>query len=131
MKALDTNILVRLLVADDAPQTQRVAALLKSAELAGESFFVSTLVLLELVWVLDSAYECTRAETLEALERLTMMPVLHIDNLDTIHHAISLGRQGSQDIADLLIACSAAANGCTSVVTFDQAAAKHDLFERL
>jgi predicted nucleic-acid-binding protein len=131
MKGVDTNILVRLLVADDAPQAERVATMLQSAERAGENFFVPILVLLELVWVLDSAYGCTRAETLDALERLTMMPVLHIDNLDVVHRTIALGRQSTQDIADLLIACSAAASGCTSVLTFDRAAAKHDLFERL
>ena len=131
MKGLDTNVLVRFLVADDAAQTQRVASLLQSAERAGESFFVSSLVLLELVWVLDSAYGCTRAEVLEALERLTMMPVLRIENLDAVHRAIALGRKGKQDIADLLIGCCAAASGCAAVLTFDKTAARHELFERL
>ncbi len=131
MKGLDTNVLVRLLVGDDAAQTKRVANLLQSAERVGERFFVSNLVLLELAWVLDSAYGCTRAEVLEALERLTMMPVLHIDNLDVVHRAIAQGHKGKQDIADLLIGCCAAANGCTAVLTFDKAAARHELFERL
>ena len=131
MKGLDTNVLVRLLVGDDAGQTQRVASLLQSAERAGESFFVPSLVLLELIWVLDSAYGCTRAEVLEALERLTMMPVLRIDNLDAVHRAIALGRKGKQGIADLLIGCCAVAGGCTSVLTFDRGAARHELFERL
>ena len=131
MKGLDTNVLVRLLVADDAAQTRRVGSLLRSAERAGESFFVSSLVLLELAWVLESAYACTRAEVLDALERLTMMPVLRIDSLDAVHRAIALGQKGKQDIADLLIGCCAAASGCTSVLTFDRTAAQHELFERL
>lgn len=62
MKGLDTDVLVRLLVADGAAQTRRVTDLLESAEEAGEGFFVSSLVLLELAWVLDSAYRCTRSE---------------------------------------------------------------------
>ena len=131
MKGLDTNVLVRFLVADDAAQTKRVTSLLLSAERSGESFFVSSLVLLELAWVLDSAYGCTRAEVLDALERLTMMPVLRIDNLDAVHRAIALGRKSKQDIADLLIGCCSVADGCTSLLTFDRAAARCELFERL
>ena len=131
MKGLDTNVLVRLLVADDAAQTRRVTRLLQSAERAGESFFVSSLVLLELAWVLDSAYGCTRVEVLEALERLTMMPVLRIDNVDAVHRTIALGRKGKQDIADLLIGCCAATSGCAAVLTFDRTAARCELFERL
>lgn len=131
MKGLDTNVLVRLLVADHAVQTQRVVHLLQAAERAGESYFVSSLVLLEVAWVLDSAYGCTRAEVLEALERLAVMPVLRIDNLDAVHRAIAMARKSKQDIADLLIGCCAAAGGCTSVLTFDKAAARHELFEQL
>jgi predicted nucleic-acid-binding protein len=131
MKGLDTNVLVRLLVADHVVQTQRVANLLQAAERVGERFFVSSLVLLELAWVLDSAYACTRAEILEAIERLTAMPVLHIDNLDAVHRAIAFARRSEQGIAELLIACCAAAGGCTSVLTFDRAAARHELFEQL
>lgn len=131
MKGLDTNVLVRLLVADDVAQTERVVSLLQRAEGAGETFFVSGLVLLELVWVLDSAYRCTRTEVLDALERLTMMPVLRVDNLDAVHRGIALGRRSRQEVADLLIGCFSASSGCDSVLTFDRNAARHDLFEWL
>jgi len=131
MKGLDTNILVRLLVADDAAQTRRVASLLESAEGAGEVFYVSSLVLLELAWVLESAYACTREEVLDAFEQLAAMAVLRIENLDAVHRAISFARKGRQDVADLLIACCSEAGGCTSVLTLDKRAARHTLFEQL
>ena len=131
MKGLDTNVLVRLLVDEDAAQTQRAVALLESAEGAGESLFVSSLVLLELVWVLESAYACTRAEVLDALTRLTMMQVLRIDRLDAVHRALALARTSKQGLADLLIGACAVAGGCTSVLTFDRAAAASELFEPL
>ncbi|MFH1569600.1 MAG: type II toxin-antitoxin system VapC family toxin [Gemmatimonadota bacterium] len=131
MRGLDTNVLVRLLVADDAEQTERATELLQAAESIGESFFVSTLVLLELTWVLESAYECPRAEVLEALEQLAAMPVLRLENLDALHRAIAMARKGTLGIPDLLIGCCAAAGGCTSVVTFDKQAADSELFEPL
>lgn len=131
MKGLDTNVLVRLLVADDVAQTRRVASLLESAERAGEVFYVSSLVLLELVWVLESAYACTRAEVLDAFEQLAAMPVLRIDDLDAVHRTIACARKSRHDVADLLIACCAEAGGCTSVLTLDKRAARHELFEQL
>jgi len=131
VKALDTNVLVRLLVADDRAQTQRVTDLLEAGERAGEVFLVPTLVLLELAWVLASAYGCSRAEVIDALEQLTMMPVLRLEGLDAVHRAIAMARQGKLDIPDVLIGCCAAAGGCTSVLTFDRSAARSDLFERL
>lgn len=131
MRGLDTNILVRLLVSDDAAQTRRVAGLLETAEHTGEVFYVPSLVLLELAWVLESAYECTRAEVLDAFEQLASMPVLHLEHLDAVHHTIRLARKGRNDISDLLIACCAQAGGCSSVVTLDKRAARHELFEQL
>lgn len=131
MRGLDTNVLVRLLVADDEAQTRRVTNLLLSAERSGERFFISILVLLELVWVLESAYECTRAEVLDALERLTMMPVLRIESLDALHRAIALSRGSKLGVADMLIGSCSAGSGCASVLTFDRSAAKHELFEQL
>jgi predicted nucleic acid-binding protein len=47
----------------------------------------------------------------EALERLTAMPVLRIDNPDAVHRAIVLARRSKHDVADLLIGCCAAAGG--------------------
>lgn len=131
MKGLDTNVLVRLLVADDANQTRRVASLLESAEQAGEVFYVPSPVLLELAWVLESAYECTRDEVLDAFEQLAAMPVLRIEHLDAVHRTIWLARKAKSGIADLLIACCAEAGGCTSVLTLDKRAARHELFEQL
>ena len=52
MKALDTNILVRFLIQDDEPQSKTVFDLFSNAERQKESFFISTLVVLETIWVL-------------------------------------------------------------------------------
>ena len=57
MIALDTNVLVRFLVRDDEKQAQIVYARFKQAESAREVLFVSLLVVLETIWVLESAYD--------------------------------------------------------------------------
>lgn len=131
MTGIDTNILVRMLVADDKQQAQKVLRLFKQAEQKGESFFVSNLVLLELVWVLESVYECDRDEIVAALERLTLMPVLSLEKTDAVYKVVQSAQDTSQDISDLLIAYCAAEAGCDRLLTFDKRAAKHKLFQKL
>ncbi len=56
MLAIDTNILVRLVVRDDSDQV-------KTAEqFVGKGAWISHLVLAETLWVLDSVYELSRAQ---------------------------------------------------------------------
>ena len=56
MIALDTNVIIRFLVRDDEKQAKTVYARLKKAEATRERLFIPLLVLLETIWVLDSAY---------------------------------------------------------------------------
>ena len=65
MKALDTNLLARLLLGDDAAQLNRVKSLLA----LDESYTAPVTVMLELVWVLES-YDCTREEIFRGLNLL-------------------------------------------------------------
>ena len=50
MRAIDTNVLVRLIVRDDSAQVERAEAFV------AQGAWVSQLVLAETVWVLDSVY---------------------------------------------------------------------------
>ena len=59
MKALDTNVLVRFLVKDDAEQAQLVYTLFKQAENQKQQLFVPILVVLETIWVLQAVYLAT------------------------------------------------------------------------
>ncbi len=56
MISLDTNVLVRILVADDPAQTRQARALLRRLDGAGEKAHVSQVVFSGLVWVLAGGY---------------------------------------------------------------------------
>jgi predicted nucleic-acid-binding protein len=56
MLGIDTNVVVRLVVADDAEQTRRARKLIEQAQSREEPVLVSLLVLLESEWVLRSRY---------------------------------------------------------------------------
>lgn len=128
MKALDTNVLVRLLVRDDEPQAQRARQLLANAEHDDEVFLVADLVVLELLWVLRSAYSFSRGELLDALELLADLPVLRIQSHDVVRRLVHTGRAGETDLADLLIGLSAASASADSTLTFDRGLSDDALF---
>jgi predicted nucleic-acid-binding protein len=57
LKALDTNVIVRLLMNDDKVQARRAKAILEKAEVDAERYFLSLLVILEAIWVLSAVYQ--------------------------------------------------------------------------
>ncbi len=131
MKALDTNILVRFLVRDDAPMATRVDQLLEAANTRGDSFLVSLPVALELLRVLKSGYKLSRSDTLDAVEKLSLMPVLIFDSACPIHELVTEGRNSTLDLADILIGLGAKQQGCEITLTLDKKAARSVLFEEI
>lgn len=131
MKALDTNVLVRFLMNDDEAQAQQVYQLFKTAEAQQEPLLVPLLVVLELFWVLESAYRLSRGEILEVMDDLLLMPILVFENRVALHHFLEEARNINADLSDLLIAHSAQAAGAEAVLTFDRKALRSPLFKRL
>ncbi|WP_244559306.1 PIN domain-containing protein [Bathymodiolus platifrons methanotrophic gill symbiont] len=70
MIGIDTNILVRFLVADDTKQANKTYRLFKKVEDEKTELFVSSLVILELIWVLESPYEFERSDILDSISQL-------------------------------------------------------------
>jgi predicted nucleic acid-binding protein len=57
MRGADTNIIIRLLLRDDEQQAKKVYTLFKEVEAEKGILFVPLLVVLELIWVLESVYK--------------------------------------------------------------------------
>ena len=114
MIALDTNVLVRLFVADDRLQAARAARLIASAQ----RIFVAKTVVLELVWVLSAVYATPRAAVIQALETLAGLQEVELEDRSAVEQAIALFGSGLDDFADALHLCSAA--GAESFATFDR-----------
>ena len=129
MKAIDTNILIRFLLGDDALQAKTVYKIFKKAESEKNELFVPLLVVLEMIWVLESVYEIPRMEILSAISDLLLMPILKFEQQPVLQQLIHSAKGNTFDLSDLLIAHSAAMNGCKTVITFDKKAANFKLFE--
>ena len=129
MKALDTNVLVRFLVKDDEAQAQAVYQILKRAEADGYQLWVSLVVVLEMLWVLESVYGIQKEGILESIEDLLLMPILKFEAQPAIRAFVVSARESNIGLPDLLIAHSATYSGCDVVLTFGKKAAKSLLFE--
>jgi predicted nucleic acid-binding protein len=112
MKALDTNILARYLLGDDARQAEQAALLLES----GGRFFVPVTVALELAWVLRSE-GVPKADVLAALRHVQGLPDVEWQFAGEWRQAL-VWADGGLDVADALHL--ALSGKCSEMVTFDE-----------
>lgn len=131
MKAIDTNILVRFITKDDENQAKLVYQLFKQTEQTEQKLFVPLLVVLEVIWVLQSVYEISDLEIVNIFSNLLLMPVLLFESEGLIHNFIDSATHTKFDLSDLLIAHSINLSDCESIFTFDKKAAKFEYFELL
>lgn len=87
--ALDSNVLVRLLVNDDPVQAQQAAALIDSSA----ACFVPITVVLELEWVLRGACKLQREAVIAAFEGLLAIRHLHLEQDDRVRQALEAHRE--------------------------------------
>ena len=116
MIALDTNVLVRYLVCDDAEQAGVAAGFLEklSAERLG---YVSTPVVTELEWVFRKGYGLEPMAIRAAITKLLEVPNLVLESEDAVRLAAG-NRRG--DFVDRLIHFLGEAAGCEKTMTFDR-----------
>ena len=123
MIGLDTNVVVRYIMQDDVKQALIATQLIESLS-AEEPGFVPLVVIVELGWVLSSAYELSRDQLFAAFEGLLRTKELVVERAEIVWKALRVIQSTNADFADSLIGCSAAAAGCAKTMTFDRGAAK-------
>jgi predicted nucleic-acid-binding protein len=126
--ALDTNVLVRYLVRDDAAQARRAKALVDGLDTTGERAHVSDVVLCELVWVLRRAYGFDRARIGAVVRQLLAARQLAFSSTDRLWRAARAFDAGKGDFADYVIHEHGRDAGCGTLVTFDKVLCAEDGF---
>ena len=120
MQAIDTNLLVRLFVNDDAAQAQKVRTLFDQHADADAALWVADIVLVELVWALDRVYARPRAQIVSALQALASHATVLLESAAAVPEATALYAEGPADFADCLLAVKAVRAGCESLRSFDK-----------
>ena len=116
--SIDTNILVRLFIADDPIQQQKAIATLDAAD----AVIVPTSVFCETVWVLLKVYQQDKRVLCTQLMDFVTHPKLVYDH-SIIAAGFALMQQGG-DFADGVNEAAGKALGEETFVTFDRKAAK-------
>lgn len=124
MAALDTNILVRYLVQDDAAQLALAKRLIARCVSEGEALFVPVSVSLELEWVLRSNFGFRKEEVVRTLAQLLETAELSFESEGALELALLLYQKGSADYSDCVHVALAVASGEQPLWTFDKAASR-------
>ena len=124
MAALDTNVLVRYIVQDDAAQLAAAKRLISRLVGDGITLFVPVTVVLELEWVLRSSFEFAKDDVLRTLSSLFSAAELTFESERALEVALQLFREGSADFADCLHVALATQAGEQPLWTFDKGASK-------
>lgn len=114
-----TNVVVRLLVGDDPAQTKKAFL----SHVNGVGVFISLLVLAEVGWVLDAAYEWDRATIHSRLQMLVRTRNVRVEELELVEVALEEYAQGKAQLADYLILGMARAQAA-ELLTFDKKLAR-------
>ncbi len=126
MRAVDTNVLVRLVVRDDARQAA------SAEEFVAKGAWVSHLVLAEASWVLGQVYELAAADIAKAIEMLLHHKSIALQDADTVAAALThfLGKP-SLGFSDCLVLETARKAGHLPLGSFDRNLSKLEGVERL
>lgn len=126
MRAVDTNLLVRLVARDDPKQV--VAA----EEFVAKGGWVSLLVLMETTWVLDSVYDLRPAEIATAVDMLLNHTSLTVQDSEVVAAALEQFRaKPAVGFSDCLVLEAARKAGHLPLGTFDRRLGKLEGVEKL
>lgn len=131
MMALDTNVLVRLLLRDDAAQARAAEQFVASCQVNDESCLISQIVVVEAVWVLETAYGYSRDQIAKMIEYILLADALSVEEAHQVWAALRDFRASRADFADCLIGRTNQALGSERTVTFDRIAARLETFQAL
>jgi predicted nucleic-acid-binding protein len=124
MLGIDTNVVIRLIISNDAEQTRRARKLVEQALGDDEPVVVSLLVLLESEWVLRSRYGFSREALLSIFRALLATRELSFEDEPALEEALFHWKDSACGFSDCLITAHNRQMGCRATATFDGKAAR-------
>lgn len=126
MRAVDTNVLVRLLTRDDVKQLAAAEAYV------AKGAWVSHLAIAEATWVLESVYERAPSEVASAVDMLLSHEHLTVQDSEVVAAAVARFRRHPRvGFSDCLMMEIARKAGHVPLGTFDRELAKLEGAQRL
>ena len=117
---IDTNLLVRYLTGDDPSKANDVNRLLLKAAQGEIRLLIPSVVIAELVWVLQSFYKLERSEIVPLLNAILHTHGVEVSDKTVVSDAISIYRDDAVDFIDAWIVAFAKAAEVRAIYTFDR-----------
>jgi predicted nucleic-acid-binding protein len=117
---IDTNLLVRYLTDDEPQKAKAVDALLNSAGKGEIKILIPSIVIAELVWVLESFYKMIADDITGLVEAILNTPGVDTQDKSVIKGALKLYRSKKIDLIDAWIIEFTKAKGAKRIYTFDK-----------
>jgi predicted nucleic-acid-binding protein len=128
---LDTNVLLRLLLRDDARQAASAEKAFASSVSRDEPAIINAVVLSEAVWAMRKVYALPKERVISILRGLLVQADVSLVPDEPVQRALAAWEIGAAEFSDYLIAEINREIGCEFTFTFDRAAARSDAFRLL
>jgi len=122
---------VRYLTQDDPDQAKKVNALMAEAEETDERLFANDVVVCELIWVLESAYEFDKADIAAAIGMILATRQFEFEDKDLLRLALHDYRTTVADFSDCVIGRGNHGRSCTTTWTMDRGTRDLSYFQML
>ncbi len=125
MIGLDTNVLARFLLDDDAQQSPAARKAIRRAVAAGERLAICAPMFLELEWVLRSRDDANKASTVAMLRQLLELHDVEVIDESAVEMALETHGTRNVDFAECLFHSLYLTHGCNSMLSFSKQAQRH------
>ena len=122
MIGADANILLRLLLNDDAEQVATVRQRLEQVAAARGTIQIGPIALAETIWTLAHRAKVPKDALAHAIRDLGLTRPFSYFNDSVVEAALAMFESGKAGFSDCLIRAMDAHAGCTETLTFDQRA---------
>jgi len=123
--------LVRYIMQDEPLQSALATQFLEKHCTPENPGYLHSVVLCELVWVLESSYKYDRKQVAMVLQYLLETDSLVVQEVESAWLALETYREKGTDFSDALIGESNRLHGCQTTVTLDKKAIKLTVFSQL
>jgi predicted nucleic-acid-binding protein len=130
MIGIDSNVILRAITGDDpiqSPIAQRFLAALSS----DRPGIINPVVLVEAAWTLRARHKYPKREIMKHIEEFMRSTSYHVLDRDAVSEALLVSALHPIEFADALIGELNQLAGCTTTMTFDEAASQVPGFTRL
>jgi len=117
---VDANVILRFLTGDPPQMAERAASLFHAVERGELRLIVESIVVAEVVWVLQSFYRYRPAQIAPVLREFLLQDGIEAEDRDTLLQALSLYESKNVDFTDALVAARMQKRGVTQIFSFDE-----------